>query len=210
MGATARELAVGIAPRVAEAVTGGGRHLVAVAGPPASGKSTLASELVDALVERGLSAVMVPMDGFHLDNSVLTARGLLPRKGAAETFDAAGFVAAMERVKAGGEVILPSFDRSLEKSIAGSIVVPADADVVVVEGNYLLLDQGAWAALSALWSISVFLEVDEQELERRLMQRWRYYGYSDEDAMRKARGNDMVNARVVAATAGRADLVVHE
>ena len=116
----------------------------------------------------------------------------------------------MERVKAGGEVILPSFDRSLEKSIAGSIVVPADADVVVVEGNYLLLDQGAWAALSALWSISVFLEVDEQELERRLMQRWRYYGYSDEDAMRKARGNDMVNARVVAATAGRADLVVHE
>lgn len=200
-----------MADRLVEAVAAlpanEGRRLIAVAGPPASGKSTLAERLADKL---GPAAVLVPMDGFHLDNSVLQARGLLPRKGAPETFDAAGFVAAMRRIKAGGEVILPTFDRSLEKSIAGAIVVPEEAETVVVEGNYLLLDDAPWHELREIWDMSAYLAVDEAELERRLMDRWARYGYSEADARRKTHENDLPNARRTAESRLRADMVLQE
>ena len=84
-----------------------GRRLVALAGPPATGKSTLAGALCERLSRDGQSAVVVPMDGFHLDNRILEARGLLARKGAPETFDADGFIALIRRLKSGAEVVAP-------------------------------------------------------------------------------------------------------
>ena len=112
------------------------RLRIAIAGPPGAGKSTFAAALVDRL---GPEAALVPMDGFHLDNAILTARGLLPRKGAPETFDALGFVRMVERLGQDAEVVIPGFDRTRDIAIAGAAVVAPSCRIAVVEGNYLLL-----------------------------------------------------------------------
>ncbi len=111
------------------------------------------------------------MDGFHLDNRVLEARGLLARKGAPETFDGAGFVAAMRRIAAGHEVVMPVFDRARDLAIAGAVVIPAEGPVIV-EGNYLAFADPPWDALAELWDLSIRIEEPEEELRRRLVARW--------------------------------------
>lgn len=179
----------------------GRRSVLAVAGAPGSGKSTLAA----ALVARLPGAVLVPMDGFHLDNPVLEARGLIGRKGAPETFDADGFVALIARLQAGGEVVFPVFDRRRDFAIAGAGVVPADCRLVVVEGNYLLLDRAPWN--QARYDLSVLLAVDKAELRRRLTARWQGLG-CDTAEVAAHLANDLANAGLVAANSRAADLVL--
>lgn len=179
-----------------------------MAGPPASGKSTFAEALAAALAEGGRSACVVPMDGFHLDDRVLRARDLLPRKGAPETFDAAGFARLVAALGQGGEVIHPVFDRAREIAIAGAGVVPASCDLVVVEGNYLLLDEPAWRGLAAHWALTVFLHVPEEELRRRLLDRWRGHGLDEAAARAKAEGNDIPNGLRVVRGSREADVTL--
>ncbi|MFO8125117.1 sugar transporter, partial [Yoonia sp.] len=126
------------------------RYLVAITGAPGCGKSTLSSELARRLNAQGRKSIVVPMDGFHLDNSILEARGLRPRKGAPETFDAPGFLRLIRALKTGEEVFAPSFDRTRDLAIAGSVAVPAAAKVVIVEGNYLMFDEAPWSELADL------------------------------------------------------------
>jgi pantothenate kinase len=180
----------------------GRRRLVAVAGPPASGKSTLAEDLAT----QDPAFRVVPMDGFHLDNVVLEARGLLARKGSPQTFDAAGFVHLIRRLRTEDEVVIPAFDRALDKSINGAAVVGPDVTTVIVEGNYLLLDAPVWRELAALWDYSIQLDVPEDVLRARLMQRWLSYGFSEADALSKAEANDLPNAAFVRAHSLNADL----
>lgn len=183
------------------------RFIVAVAGPPGSGKSLLAERLHEVLPEN--SSVVVPMDGFHFDDIVLNQRGLRPRKGAPETFDYAGFAALMKRIRAGEpDIAIPVFDRSMELSRAGAAIVGADVKFVLVEGNYLLLDEEPWTGLSGLFDFSIFLDVPRAELERRLMERWRGHGKSDEDARAWIASNDLPNVERVLARRRRPDLVV--
>lgn len=177
----------------------GGRCLIALAGAPGSGKSSLAAPLVEQLTRRGRPAALVPMDGFHLDNRILTARGLLTRKGAPETFDAAGFLALIKRLKHGEEVIAPCFDRDRDIAIAGAVEIPSSTKTVVVEGNYLLFDEAPWRALAPLWDLSVFLDVAEEELRHRLVNRWKDHGLDDRSALDRAEGNDLANARRILA-----------
>lgn len=184
----------GLAARIAALPPRAPRHLVALAGPPAAGKSTLAAALVARLNAEGQGAVLVPMDGFHLDNSILQARGLLVRKGAPETFDAAGFVHAMGRLAREAEVILPDFDRAADISVAGRIAVGPAHRIAVVEGNYLVADVPVWRDLLPLWSLAVFVDVPDDALHARLVARWLAHGLSPEDADARARGNDMANA----------------
>lgn len=183
----------------------GRRLLVALAGPPASGKSTLAERLAEAL---GAGAAAVPMDGFHLDDRVLDARGLRSRKGAPETFDAAGFVHAMNRLAREPEVVLPVFDRSREIAIAGALVVGPDCRIAVVEGNYLLFDAAPWRALAPLWDLAVYLDIPEDALRARLRDRWRQHGRAD--AARWIESNDMPNIRTVRDRRLSADLTITE
>ncbi|MGR3468615.1 MAG: nucleoside/nucleotide kinase family protein [Shimia sp.] len=166
----------------------GPRTLTAIAGPPASGKSTFAARVVRPL---GADGALVAMDGFHLDDRVLRARGLLARKGAPETFDLAGLRRALDALRAGEEVVVPQFDRAREIAIAGAHVIPTEARHVVVEGNWLLLDRPGWRELT--WDLSVMLETSEAELRRRLARRWRDHP----DAASKIEGNDLPNARLV-------------
>lgn len=184
------------------------RLIVAIAGAPASGKSTLATEVVKRLRLQRCPAEIVPMDGFHLDNAVLDARGMRARKGAPETFDATGFVLAIERLKSGGEVVVPRFDRQRDIAIAGAVAIEPSCPVVVVEGNYLLLDERPWCDLVPLWDLSVRIDVPEDELRGRLIQRWLQNNLSRAAATRRAESNDIPNARRVVAKQLGADIVL--
>lgn len=180
----------------------GARVLVAVAGAPGSGKSTLA----EALVGRLEDAVLVPMDGFHLDDRVLDARGLRARKGAVETFDAEGFAVLVRRLAVpGSEVVFPIFDRSREIAVAGAGVVVPGHRIVVIEGNYLLLDASPWNRLR--YDLRIWLDVPESELERRLTARWQAHG-KDARQIAAHLENDLANARFVARHSRGADLSV--
>ncbi len=173
------------------------RALVAVAGAPGSGKSTLAAALLRRCREARVPAEIVPMDGFHLDNAVLDARGLRQRKGSPETFDAQGFIHLIRRLKEGGEVVAPIFDRPRDIAVAGAQVVGPEARVVICEGNYLLFDEDPWRELVPLWDLTARLDVPLRELRARLIQRWLDQGLSRAAATRRAEGNDVVNARRV-------------
>ncbi|KPP87086.1 MAG: Panthothenate kinase [Rhodobacteraceae bacterium HLUCCA08] len=186
------------------------RLMVAIAGPPGSGKSTLASGLRRRLTDQKVPSEVVPMDGFHLDNAVLEARGLLPRKGAPETFDSEGFVQAIRRLRGGGEVVLPTFDRTRDLSVAGALVVAPDIQVVIVEGNYLLLDELPWRNLERLWDIGVRLDVPLADLRGRLIQRWLSHGFSRPVAVRRAEANDIPNAERILSRALPAEIVIDQ
>jgi fructokinase len=178
------------------------RLRIAIAGPPGAGKSTFAAALVDRL---GPAAALVPMDGFHLDNAILTARGLLSRKGAPETFDALGFVRMVERLGTDAEVVIPGFDRARDIAIAGAAVVSPDCRIAVVEGNYLLLRTDPWRQLAPLWDLRVLIAPPGDVLEARLVQRWLDHGLPLPAATERARGNDMRNAGTVLTNSTPAD-----
>jgi pantothenate kinase len=186
-----------ISDRIQPLRGGPSRVIVAMAGPPASGKTTLADELARRLNAQKCEAIVVPQDGFHLDNAVLEARGDLPRKGAAHTFDGAGFVHTIRRLKERIDVAVPIFDRTRDIAIAGARIVPASAEVIIVEGNYLLYDDAPWFNLAPLWSLSVRLDVPMEDLRVRLIQRWLTHGLSRTAATRRATSNDLPNAQSV-------------
>jgi pantothenate kinase len=189
---------------------GKGRKLIAVAGVPASGKSFLGAALRDALRREGLGSELVPMDGFHLDNRILDARGLLARKGAAETFDVAGFIALIHRLRTEQEVVYPLFDRARDVSIAGAGVLSPDCELVIIEGNYLLFDEKPWSDLASLWDFSIWLDTAEETILQRCIGRWLEHGHEPEAARKRAEGNDLANARRIIAARLPADMTIKD
>ncbi len=187
-----------------------GRLIVAIAGPPGAGKSTISEYLRDAINKGGVGpAVIVPMDGFHLDNAILDERGLRSRKGSPPTFDCAGFAVLLERLKNTSEdVVIPVFDRTLDLARAGASIVRTDHRILLIEGNYLLLNQEPWTRLAPFFDMTIFLDVPLVELERRLIQRWLDHGHTRDAARERALSNDIPNAELVVSSSSEADYVV--
>lgn len=195
-----------IAARIVERAQGMARLMVAIAGPPGAGKSTMTERLLAALPAG--EAALVPMDGFHFDNAVLDEKALRSRKGAPESFDFDGLETALQRIRmAGALVAVPLFDRELDLARAAAALVPPGARFVLVEGNYLLLDRPPWSGLASLFDLTVFIEVPIAELERRLLARWTGLGRDAEAARAWVEGNDLPNARLVIEASRRADIV---
>ncbi|GAA4605310.1 pantothenate kinase [Actinoplanes octamycinicus] len=189
---------------------GGRRAVLGIAGAPAAGKTTLAHELVRALTATGVPVAHVPMDGFHLADAELERLGLRDRKGAPETFDAFGYAALLRRIREGADEVVyaPGFDRVIEQPIAGAIPVTRDARLIVTEGNYLLVDEPRWRAVRAQLDEVWYVELDQEERLRRLVDRHVHFGKAPDAAVAWATGTDERNAEVILATRARADLIV--
>jgi pantothenate kinase len=188
------------------------RVMVGITGPPAAGKSTLSTAVAAAVpVRYGVRAVAVPMDGFHLANSELVRRGLTERKGAPETFDGWGFVHLLRRLRDStetGTVYAPVYSRVLHESIGGVVPVDPDIRVVVVEGNYLLLPDEPWAHVRELLDLAVYVEAPDPARYDSLVRRQLAKGLDEPAAHAWVNGSDEANARLIATTQDRADVVL--
>ena len=203
------------ATRVCEAITrrmaADGRTIVGIAGPPASGKSTLAKAVVRLLNKDNGSTIpaasLMPMDGYHLDNGQLELRGLLSRKGTPDTFDAHGFCEAVKRLRTAlRETYHPRFDRQRDLAIANAIAIHPETPVIVVEGNYILLKSAPWSSLYKVFALTVFLSPTTEALHDRLVQRWVDHGLELSAVLSRAANNDMVNVETVNGNSHEADI----
>ena len=188
-------------------VDAGGRRLLGITGAPGAGKSTIAARVVEAL---GDAAVLVPMDGFHLANAELERLGRRDRKGAIDTFDAHGYVALLRRLRspAGATVYAPLFRREIEEPIACAIPVGPEVPLVVTEGNYLLVPDEPWAAVRGLLDEAWYVAPDEETRIAWLIARHVEFGKPPDVARAWSLSTDQRNAELVAATRGRADVLI--
>jgi len=185
------------------------RFLIAIAGPPGAGKSTMADKVASGLKAKGESAAVLPMDGFHMDNAVLIERGLLARKGIPETFDVRGFLDIVRAVRpADQEVLVPVFDRSRELAIASARPIDPKDRFIIIEGNYLLFTEGKWAELDGIFDYTIMLAPPMEVLEERLWDRWRGYKLTEEEASAKVYGNDLPNGRLILENRRPADITL--
>ena len=183
----------------------GQRRLIGLVGPPGAGKSTLSAAILAALPGQ---AQVVPMDGYHLAQRELERLGRAHRKGAPDTFDSAGYVALLRRLREqrGDEIVYaPEFRREIEEPIANAIPVFAHTPLIVTEGNYLLLDDGPWAQVRGLLDEVWYIDTDPAARGAWLLARHMHHGRSAEAAAAWIAGTDEPNARLIAAGKARAD-----
>lgn len=199
--------------RLETLIAAGGRRVLGLVGPPGAGKSTLAAALLDAWEARHPgTAQVVPMDGYHLANVELRRLGRAGRKGAPDTFDAAGYAALLRRLReqppeSTDIVYAPDFRREIEEPVAGAIPVFPQTRLIITEGNYLLVDQGPWAAVRPLLDEAWYVDVDNTLRNERLVRRHVQFGRTPEAAEAWVAGTDEPNARLIESTRGRADVV---
>ncbi|EPE94732.1 nucleoside triphosphate hydrolase [Rhizobium grahamii] len=195
---SASEIAKVAAERLSE--SSGKRVLIGISGAPGSGKSTVAQKVVQALNSvHGCNAALFTMDGYHYDDVVLEQMGRRPFKGAIDTFDAHGFRRMLERLKANEDdvIAVPVFDRSIEIARAGGSLIPQSTDIIVCEGNYLLSRQAPWDRLKAIFDFTVFVDVSEGNLRKRLQDRWKSFGLGPQEINRKVEENDLPNGLAI-------------
>ncbi len=189
----------------------GQRSMIAIAGPPGVGKSTFAEQLKTELNDsRPDCCEILAMDGFHYDDRVLHARGWRARKGAPHTFDVAGLHALIARLRTNAEteIAVPVFDRSIEIARAAAANIPQSVDIVLVEGNYLLLNAPPWSILHPLFDVTVMLQAPEPVLRQRLTERWQGQNLSPDQIAQKVEANDLANATTIIQQSRAAEFTV--
>ena len=201
-------LPAGVLERTQALIASGQRKILGIAAAPGAGKSTLAAGLQQALGEQ---AQIVPMDGFHLANSELQRLGRAGRKGAPDTFDAEGYVNLLRRIhdqRPGETLYAPEYRRAMEEGIAAAIAIEAHTPLIITEGNYLLLEDGAWGAVRGLLDTVWFIDMDRALRQQRLLERHMRFGRSREEALQWIASTDEPNAQRIEACRHRADWFV--
>ncbi|KAK0386205.1 hypothetical protein NLU13_6042 [Sarocladium strictum] len=191
----------------------GGRVLIALAGVPGSGKSTISSALLRALPNKGIDEVAVlPMDGFHFTKAILSSFDdpvtAFSRRGAPFTFDSHRFLALVRRLRdlpltRKGEpeeiLLVPSFDHAEKDPVEDSIALSSRHQVVIIEGNYTLLDEDPWRQIADLVDDRWFVDVSPDTALDRLVERHLQAGIetSREAARARALENDIPNGDMI-------------
>jgi pantothenate kinase len=199
----------GVLQRAQALLASGQRKILGIAAAPGTGKSTLAEGLLQAL---GTQAQVVAMDGYHLANSELQRMDRAGRKGAPDTFDAAGYASLLRRIRSqqpGETIYAPEYRRELEEAIAGAIAIEAATPLIITEGNYLLLEDAGWDAVRGVLDEVWFVDIDSELRQQRLLERHMRFGRSREDALAWIASTDEPNARRIESSRHRADWVVH-
>lgn len=184
--------------------------IVAIAGPPASGKSTLAERLTDDLRASGLSAAFCPMDGFHKTNAQLDAEGLRSVKGRVDTFDGVAFAEAVARLSAGHTFWWPRYSRHTHDPVPEGTRIDGNETVYIVEGNYILMPREPWVSAASHFDLSIFLDLPDSQLVERMMHRHERSGRSVTEAKSKIANADLPNAATVRSSKGRADILFQD
>ena len=189
----------------------GQRVAIGLAGGPGTGKSTIAAELVTVLdaTHPGIAA-LVPMDGFHIKHAKLEAMGQVDYKGAPHTFEGAQFVNFLHHLKTASEPVSgPGYSRKIEDTVDDAFTVQAEARILIVEGNYLLLTEGPWAGVKPLLDYAVFIDVPRELVKARLLKRHAEEGLFTEERNRAhIERNDLPNYDLVVRSQDRADVVI--
>lgn len=183
------------------------RSIVFVGGPPGCGKSVLCAILKSLADEMDAPMLVAPLDGFHLTNERLRELGRLERKGAPDTFDVAAFRERLKKVGRNEPVGWPVYDRSLHEPVDGGLII-RDERLIVVEGNYLLLDRPEWRAAAQQADFTVFIDANRDSLRERVIKRHIRGGRSRDEAERKFEINDAKNIRLVIEESVPADITL--
>jgi len=181
------------------------RYVIAIAGPPAAGKSTLAQDLQTALAPK---AAVLSLDAYHYDNAILAERGAIERKGAPHTFDVDGYRRTLEllRNEPRSAVVIPRFDRQLDLTRGAASQVGPSHSVVITEGNYLLLDETPWTELAGLFDLTVSIQAPLELVQARILARWKSHGLSVDASRGRLEQNDLPNAKLVIERSRPADM----
>lgn len=183
----------------------GSRILIGIVGKPGAGKSTITSKLREILPQE--ETTILSQDGYHLSNAQLKELGRSDRKGAPDTFDPISFTELLKRVSTDleNDIYFPIFHREIEESIAAEGVITSKTKIVLVEGNYLLLESHGWHDVANHLDETWYLNIDDDIRLKRLVARHIEYGKDPDFAHSWAHGTDEANARLIEATKVRAD-----
>ena len=184
------------------------RYFIALSGPPASGKSTISEKLANDLRAKEYNSSILQMDGFHYDDLILKEKKLLLKKGAPETFDVMGLINFVSRLQKEDEVIIPIFDRSLELSRSSAVIISKNTKVIIVEGNYILLNSYPWCELHKFFNTTVMINCEKKILEKRLIERWENFNLPKEEIDEKVYKNDLPNGVNVLKNSIKADYIL--
>ena len=184
--------------------------IIAIAGPPATGKSTLAEKLTEDLRTSGQTAAYCPMDGFHKTNAQLEAEGLRSVKGRIDTFDGGAFAEAVARLSSGDGFWWPRYSRHTHEPVPEGTRIDGNETVCIVEGNYILMPQEPWNAAASHFDLSIFLDVPDALLIDRLVPRHVRSGRTVAEAKNKIANADMPNAATVRSSKGAADILFQD
>jgi len=188
------------------------RFMLAITGAPGAGKSTLAELLMRNTNEvlKDEIAIVIPMDGYHYHNDILAEKGLLPLKGIPQSFDSQRFVMLIKEIASQKQEKLycPTYDRGLHNPVERSIVIENKHKIIIVEGNYLLLDTCPWNELADLFDESWFIETPLTTTKERLISRHVLAGRSFEEALSKISSTDAPNAELIIQTRHRATKLI--
>jgi pantothenate kinase len=184
------------------------RYFIALCGPPASGKSTISEKLKSDLNTKGYKTSILQMDGFHYDDQILKEKKLLLKKGAPETFDVMGLISFVSRLYKEEEVAIPIFDRSLELSRSSAAIISKNNKVIIVEGNYILLNNYPWKELHKFFNTTVIINSEEKVLEKRLIERWEKFNLPKDEIKEKVYKNDLPNGVSVLKNSIKTDYIL--